>query len=381
MTHKNFPVQEVSLETFIYFIFAAGIAFANGANDNFKGVATLFGSKTCSYRTALLWGTAATFLGSLVSFWWAENLLASFSGKGLVPNALVGEVSFLAPVAGGAALTVLLASSAGLPISTTHALLGGLVGSGLVFAPGEVRWTTLSSLFVLPLLSSPFLSALLSILLYRPAHALRLRLGIERESCVCVDQEWVPLTAFAGGAALKTLPASGSVHFSLCRERYNGRLFFLSAEKALTTFHFFSAGLVSFSRGLNDTPKLAALLGTASFFPSSLAPLAVGLAMVFGALFFARRVAETMSFKITEVNDGQGFCANAVTALLVSAASFFGLPVSTTHVSTGALAGIGLSGGRPHYSTWKNVFSAWVFTLPVSAFLAAAAAAMIRLLF
>lgn len=372
------------LETFIclfLFLFAASAAFANGANDNFKGVATLFGSKTCSYRTALLWGTGATLLGSLASFWLAENLSTAFSGKGLVPDALVGEVSFLAPVAGGAALTILLASSAGLPVSTTHALLGGLVGSGLVFAPGEIRWTTLSLLFVLPLLSSPFFSALLSMLLYRPAHALRLRLGIERESCVCVGHEWVPLTAFAGNAALKTLPGSGDIHFSTCRECYTGRLFSLSAEKVLTTFHFLSAGWVSFSRGLNDTPKIAALLSAVSFFPESLTPLGIGLAMAFGALLFARRVAETMSFKITEFNDGQGFCANAVTALLVSTASFFGLPVSTTHVSVGALTGIGLSGGKPHYSTWKTIFSAWVFTLPVSAFLAAIIAAAVRCFF
>ena len=64
------------------------LAYANGANDNFKGVATLFGSRTTDYRRALGWATAATLLGSLLAVWLATQLLARFSGKGLVPDAL-----------------------------------------------------------------------------------------------------------------------------------------------------------------------------------------------------------------------------------------------------------------------------------------------------
>ncbi|MDP6719034.1 MAG: inorganic phosphate transporter, partial [Pirellulaceae bacterium] len=72
------------------------VAFANGANDNFKGVATLFGSGTTSFRRALLWATATTFLGSLAAFILAGNLIKSFSGKGLVDDAMVAQPAFAA---------------------------------------------------------------------------------------------------------------------------------------------------------------------------------------------------------------------------------------------------------------------------------------------
>ena len=75
------------------------LAYSNGANDNFKGVATLYGSQTTSYTTAIRWGTACTFLGSVCSLFFAYALLHSFSGKGLVPTDLVGSEAFLLAVA------------------------------------------------------------------------------------------------------------------------------------------------------------------------------------------------------------------------------------------------------------------------------------------
>src|SRR5687768_6251441 len=89
---------------------AVAVTFANGANDNFKGVSTLFGSETTNYRRALIWGTVTTAAGSATALLFAGSLVAQFSGSGLVPDALTGQESFLAAVAGGAAATVLLAS-------------------------------------------------------------------------------------------------------------------------------------------------------------------------------------------------------------------------------------------------------------------------------
>src|SRR5438045_1048342 len=104
------------------------LAYANGANDNFKGVATLFGSGTANYRRALAWATITTLLGSLTAVFLAEKLLKNFSGRGLVDNELAAHPDFVAAVGLAAGLTVLLATRIGMPISTTHSLVGGLVG-------------------------------------------------------------------------------------------------------------------------------------------------------------------------------------------------------------------------------------------------------------
>src|SRR5260221_1917198 len=106
------------------------LAYANGANDNFKGVATLFGSGVTDYRRALWWATTATFAGSVAAAVLAEKLLKIFSGRGLVDDALAGSPEYLAAVACGAGLTVFVATLVGMPISTTHGVLGALLGAG-----------------------------------------------------------------------------------------------------------------------------------------------------------------------------------------------------------------------------------------------------------
>src|SRR6185436_12931924 len=130
------------------------LAYSNGANDNFKGVASLFGSRTASYRLALSWATATTFAGSLVSICFAESLLTRFSSKGLVPDVIAGSENFLLAVALGAGMTVMLATLTGFPISTTHALTGAILGSALVAAGAAVNFQSLGKGFFLPLLLS-----------------------------------------------------------------------------------------------------------------------------------------------------------------------------------------------------------------------------------
>src|SRR5712692_8346252 len=113
----------------ILFLASCFLAYSNGANDNFKGVATLFGSGTTNYRRALVWATLATFLGSVTAIVWSQTLLKNFSGRGLVADELVAQPTFVAAVATAAGLTVLLATTIGMPISTTHSLVGALVGA------------------------------------------------------------------------------------------------------------------------------------------------------------------------------------------------------------------------------------------------------------
>jgi PiT family inorganic phosphate transporter len=97
-----------------------------------------------------------------------------------------------------------------------------------------------------------------------------------------------------------------------------------------------------------------------------------------GAVIHARKIAETMAHRITRMNHGQGFVSNLVTAGLVLVASRFGLPVSTTHVSCGSLFGIGAVTGQAQWKTIAGVLLAWIVTLPLSATLAALAAAILR---
>src|SRR5262249_15127891 len=139
------------------------VAYANGANDNFKGVATLFGSGTTDYRKALTWATIATFGGSISAFFLATKLISMFQGKGLVPDFLIRSEPFLAAVILGAALTVILATKIGMPISTTHGLTGALFGSGFLAVGLQLGFQTLLTGFFLPLLVSPILAVALAV--------------------------------------------------------------------------------------------------------------------------------------------------------------------------------------------------------------------------
>lgn len=349
------------------------LAYANGANDNFKGVASLFGSRTAGYRTALTWGTAATFAGSVCSIFLAQSLLETFSGRGLVPDQLIGSGHFLLAVALGAGATVMLATVIGLPISTTHSLTGAIVGGGLAAVGTQVSLGALRQQFLLPLLLSPLLALVLGAALYVTFRFLRLRLGITKEWCVCVgtEQHLVPLPQPASVLSAQSVPVLVVAMDSetRCSERYAGAFLGIDCQRAMDAAHFFSAGVVSFARGLNDTPKIAALLLVvqALNIQSGMVLVAVAIAIAIGGLLSARRVAETMSHRITGMNHGQGFAANLATGVLVIVASRLGLPVSTTHVSVGALFGIGLATRQANMGVIASILLSWCVTLPCAA--------------
>ncbi len=357
------------------FIAVLFLAYANGANDNFKGVATLFGSRTTSYRTALWWATGTTLAGSCAAVWLSGGLVKAFSGAGLVPQALTQNPTFLLAVGLGAALTVMLATRTGFPISTTHALTGALIGAGLV-AAGSVSLAQLGQKFFMPLAISPLVSLGLTAALYPVLRLVRLRLGVERQMCLCVDGRLPqPVVGRPDGiAALQSSGVTLSVgQLQTCTERYHGQVFGIDAQWILDRLHFLSAGAVSFARGLNDTPKIVALLIAAKALGVSLSVglLSIGGAMAIGGLLNARRVAMTISQRITTMNHGQGFTANLVTAFLVLVASRWGLPVSTTHVSCGSLFGLGATTGQGRWQTIRSILLAWVVTLPVASSIAA----------
>lgn len=341
------------------------LAFSNGANDNFKGFATVWGSGTLNYRTALRLATTATIAGSLCSLFLAEALAQQFSGKGLVPDATVNAPHFLLSVSAGAALTVFAATRAGLPVSTTHALIGGLVGAGLGI--GELHVGKLLNTFMLPLLVSPLLAATLGWLAYR-----FMRLHPAQNDCACVvaTQPAAAASTPAGAALLEgATPAVMIATDSHCDTLAQPLLRF-SLSRLGDRLHIFSAALICFARGVNDTPKLAALLIAAQLVGSTLSVVVIAAIMAAGGLVFARHVANTMSHRMTRIDNTQGLAANLITALLVLFASKFGLPVSTTHVSVGAIAGVGAGAHTLDGGTMRNILFSWLATLPLAALLA-----------
>jgi inorganic phosphate transporter, PiT family len=356
----------------LLFLATCFLAYSNGANDNFKGVASLFGSRTCSYGTAITWATITTFAGSIMSIFLAQTLLKKFSGKGIVPDQFVGSEYFVLAVAIGAGTTVILATLIGFPISTTHALTGAIIGCGLVAVGSAVNFNALGKGFVIPLLLSPLLAIAIGGLLYIILHGARIALGLKKEWCVCVGEaeRVIAMPQPNSLLALRAVALPGSLtvdELENCRERYGGNFLGFTSQQVVDAAHFLSAGTVSFARGLNDTPKIVALLLLWKALDIRWGFVAVALTMAVGGLLNARKVAEMMSRKITAMNHGQGFTANLTTAILVVAASLYGLPVSTTHVSVGSLFGIGLTTGKANSRVMFNIALSWIITLPCAA--------------
>ena len=360
------------------------VAWANGANDNFKGVATLYGSDTVSYKQALFIATATTLLGSLCSIFLAGELVKAFSGKGIVPASFVGDPSLLLAVAAGSAGTVFLATFTGFPVSTTHSLIGGLCGAALVGFPADINWSILGGKLMLPLMLSPFLAIIGAAFFYMLFKKCRQLLHIDKSYCICIGETCETITAQTKQNALAIFqqyhPSVMISDEAQCQERYHGHALGIKCETLLDALHIMSACLVSFARGLNDTPKILGLLVALSVF--DIDPrwglAAVAIVMAIGGLVNARRVAETLGKRITSMNRGQGLTANLMTGILVTCASRFGVPVSTTHVSVGALFGIGAVGGGAHKKVIGHVLLSWVLTLPIAAFISAACYLCIR---
>jgi len=306
---------------FLFFGVVAVLAFANGANDNFKGVATLWGGGDLTYRQAWWVANGATLFGALMAVVLGASVAATFSGKGVVSADVLNSCTFAMAFAAGAAGTVILATLLRYPISTTHSILGSLAGAGVALAYGDVDLSPLVKKGAIPLLMSPAIAATLTFILWK-LRSLLLKPETER-------------------------PAGHS------RGRWP---------------HIFSGSAVCFSRAVNDTPKIAsiALLGTGTGMSNFSVYAAIGLVMTFGGMIFVRRIAEVMSQKITGMNAAEGLTGNLVTAFLVIFASKLGLAVSTTHVSVGALFGIGAATGKGHTKKMIEVFLSWILTLPIA---------------
>ena len=354
-------------------VITLALAFANGANDVSKGIATLVGSGVSNYRRAVIWGALCTVAGSVVAGFLTQALVATFNGKGLLAQPQTSH-AFMLAVACGAVGWLIVATRTGLPVSTTHSLAGALLGTALVaVGTGGIAWKAVASNVALPLLLSPAIALLLLIAilpLLRPFIARFTRY------CVCVEAAESALVTPDGMILRESIPSVQAGPAATCTTA-------VARFGAVDSLHWISSGAASFFRGVNDAPKILAVgiaAGTLVGLTNIDLYVLVAGAMGAGSLIAGFRVTRTLAEKVTPIEPGNGFAANLVTAFLVAIASRFALPVSTTHVSTGAIVGVGLSrgGGDLRWKTVGEMLLAWVVTLPASGALAALAYEIMR---
>ncbi|MBH0207034.1 MAG: inorganic phosphate transporter [Nitrospira sp.] len=353
------------------------LSFANGTNDVSKSIATLVGSGITTYRTAIVWGTLWTMIGAAAAAFVATAMVKTFSSGFIQAN--VAIPSTLAPaILTGAFLWILLASKTGLPVSTTHALTGSLVGSGLLaFGSEGLIWETVLKKITLPLLLSPFLALGLSSLIHPLIKSIATRWeGV----CVCLMPQHRDLVTIDAQGHTRTLFQAGGMGIPVASIPSQCERAGLSGPTVgLDSIHWISSGLASLARGTNDAPKIAAMLllgSSTAMWPSTtwqvLTFAGVATAMGIGSYWGGRRVTATLAEKVTTMNHAEGLSANLTTSSLVMLSGVLGLPVSTTHVSSSTIVGIGLLRGNAsiRWTTVREIVLAWIVTVPVSGFLA-----------
>lgn len=357
----------------IYLIVAvtllAFLSFANGANDVSKAIATLAGAKVTSIRKAVMWGTLWTLAGSMSGLYWSAAII-----KNITQSIYTTQPDFsfamafsigLAP-----ALWVLLATWRKWPVSTTHAVVGGLLGAGVTaLGMSGIAWSNTLLKIGLPLLVSPLLAIglayILSPLLQKAASTLE-----SVRFCLLPT----PKLAFVTANRMQTVAAQSCI---VCDCDSPESAANHSIALSVNHMHWLTSGMLAFSRGLNDTPKLIAVI--LPFLLADNLPqetmlwmfIISAVAMAVGGLLVGSRITKVLGFKVTELNHTQGFSANAVATFIVLFASKLGLPVSTTHVSTCSIMGLGLSNGRGlNKDTVFPILSAWFITVPAAALFA-----------
>lgn len=353
------------------------LAFANGTNDVSKAIATLVGSGVTNYRAAIWWGSLWTVAGAGAAAFLAGAMVKTFSNGLMQTGTAIHPIVTLAVLIGAMAW-VLFASHTGLPISTTHALTGAIIGAGLIALPGETLiWSAIGKKIGLPLFLSPFLALAVSLIVHP---AIRLLAAKWEGSCLCVMPASRALIAIDAGGGTRTLfQSTGFGRPVTAVPSQCDRAGLQGVVMGPDTIHWISSGLASFARGTNDAPKIVAmlLLGSATTaWPSASLQLAafagVALAMGLGSYYGGLRVTEVLAEKVTTMNHAEGLSANVTTSSLVLFSGILGLPVSTTHVSSSAIIGIGLLKGLKTvcWTTVRGMVLAWIVTLPAAGLLA-----------
>ncbi|SCL15048.1 inorganic phosphate transporter, PiT family [Micromonospora nigra] len=336
-----------------------GLAAVNGANDVSKGVATLAGAGVAAYRTAIIWGALTTLAGALLSVQLGQGMGKLFS-SGIVDTD--PTEAFALAVLLGTTSWVALASVARLPVSTTHAIVGALVGGGLVLAPEAIQWQGVLRKVLLPLLLSIVVAYAISVGLALLTRALGRPSRARPEPL----RATAAVGATRGGRSTRAVTPMKTASTN---------------DRGLTLLHWISSGATSCARGLNDTPKIAAIGGFAllphGYSPTGISILVAG-AMAVGSLA-GIRVARRLGDNVLKMTHTEGFTANLTTAGLVTSGALLAFPMSTTHVSTGAI--VGAAGGQLHRVSGRTVRDfviAWTVTPFCTAIVAALAMTVVR---
>lgn len=349
------------IEGIIVFILVLLLAWANGANDIPKGIATLVGSGASRPLRAIAWATLCTVAGGLAALAWGGDLVNTFSTLFTATDPAAGR-SIVAASLCGATAWVALATRTGLPVSTTHALLGGIVGAVLAGAgASDLNGAVLANRVLVPLLLSPIVAVAACWLLLLAARYVAARVPAWKPGC-CAHDAWRKNPYVCANDA----QTSG--------RKLNERLW--------STLHWFSGGATSFARSLNDVPKIAVFLiiadtllpdGTGFSGATAIPIVAVTLTMALGGVWGSLNVLRVLAHRVSRLEPGSGLAANVGTSFLVLAATPLGFPVSTTHVSTGALLGARWAGqSRPQEAdALKWILLGWVVTFPIAAVISA----------
>jgi PiT family inorganic phosphate transporter len=320
--------------TFLILIVLVAVAlafdFLNGLHDAANSIATIVSTRVLSARWAVLWAAFFNF----IAFLFFGTGVAKMVGSGIVDPHIISDRLIFGAL-GGAISWNLLTWWAGIPSSSSHALVGGLIGSAIAKVGGlsAIQWAGLSKTAA-GIVVSPTMGFLLALI----------------------------LVLIVSWSFVKTSP------------------FF--ADRVFRKLQFVSAALYSLGHGGNDAQKTMGIIAALLFAHGATheaghipfwVVLACQTAMGLGTLFGGWRIVHTMGSKITRLTPMQGFCAETGGAITLFLATHIGVPVSTTHTITGAIVGVGAS-RRVSAVRWgvaKDIVIAWIVTLPAAAFSAA----------
>ncbi|MFH8977740.1 anion permease [Streptomyces sp. NPDC017890] len=324
-------MESFSLILAIVVVTALAFDFTNGFHDTANAMATTISTGALKPKVAVAMSAVLNLVGAFLSVEVANTI-----SKGLVDETGIRpEVIFAALV--GAILWNLLTWLVGLPSSSSHALMGGLIGAAVASAGvGAVNGDALVTKVLIPAIAAPIVAGVAALLGAR----LTYKLGRKAD----------------GKAAAKGYRAG----------------------------QIASAGLVSLAHGTNDAQKTMGIITLALVAGGSLAPdsdpplwviLSAGVAIALGTYLGGWRIIRTMGKGLTDLQPQQGFAAQTSAATVILASSHLGFSLSTTHSVSGAVmgAGLGRKGGVVRWSTATRMFVAWGLTLPAAALVAAIA--------
>jgi PiT family inorganic phosphate transporter len=371
--------------------FGLFMAWGIGANDVANAMATSVGSKALTIKQAILVAAIFEFAGAVL----AGGEVTSTIRKGIVDADLLSDTPELLVYGMLAALLaagtwLLIASRNGWPVSTTHSIVGAIVGFAAVgIGVDAVQWGKVGTI-VMSWVVSPVTSGFIAYLIYRSVQ----KLILSQEDPLSKAKRYVPVYIFLAAFTITLVTIlKGLKHVGLTislRDSYilaiviaSGIAMFYTVERVFGVLMVVTACGMAFAHGSNDVANaigpLAAVVSIAStgtIAAKSSLPIWVlalgGGGIVVGLATFGRHVIATVGKKITQLTPSRGFAAELAAATTIVIASGTGMPISTTHTLVGAVLGVGLARGIEAIDmrVVARILVSWVVTIPAGAFLA-----------